>query len=567
MKKKFRFTLGAKIMVMFGIIIIVMLIPLLLLMVYSNNSIRRYDRILSNIGKIDYIKTTTDTQPQRIINDCIVNRNIAESGEGEKIALMLQYISDIKYEIGNDEKYAQNLEQAVVVENLLNNYLLNYREGIGMCGGSVFSMAGDARFYTMNGIAGYISQNCSALLNLEMQRTEDVQKEAAKEYDVMRINILILLVCVVLVAVALVLYLQNRIAKPVRMLSRKLEIIADGNLTDTEVKVKSGDEIADLAYVFGRMSNNLKEVLIKASSVGSQIETSFKEVTENVDNNAKGSEDISRTVSDILEKIEMQNEESRMALGSILNIDEMSNEIHRNAEDIRRSANHSIEDANQGNRKLEDYTVQLSALNTVMQGIAQMVNEMGENAQQMNDIVNTISEISDETNLLSLNASIEAARAGEAGRGFAVVAGQIQKLADNSKESAAEIGTIIGNVQNRTLHMADEMKQGLIQLEKGNAIAEETKRSFEEIKRSTAQVDSQVQEIVNNAESLSKAVLRTSQNMDTMDSVMKDTTEITKSIADTVSTETANLQELTAAMATLSEITEQLQATLAQFKL
>ena len=131
-KKEFRFTLRIKITVMFGIVIAIMLIPLLLLMRYSNEYINRYDMVISTVREIDYIKTTTDAQPQRILNYCITNENISNSGEGEKIATMVQYISDIKSAIGDDKAYAQNLAQAEVVEKLLNNYLQNYREGIGL---------------------------------------------------------------------------------------------------------------------------------------------------------------------------------------------------------------------------------------------------------------------------------------------------------------------------------------------------------------------------------------------------------------------------------------------------
>ncbi len=237
-KKGLQFTLSAKITVMFGIIIMIMLVPLLLLIQYSNNYINQYDKVLSNISKLNYIETTTAAQPQRILNYCIINTNINSSGESEKIAEMIQYISDIKWKIGEDELYAQNLTQAVVVENLLNNYCQNYREGIGLCGGN-FSLAGDVQFYTMNDISDYISKNCSTLLNLEMKRSADIQRKIAENYNNMRTNVFVLLVCAIIVAVVLVIFLQRKIARPVRLLSRKLAVIADKDLTDSKVEIHS----------------------------------------------------------------------------------------------------------------------------------------------------------------------------------------------------------------------------------------------------------------------------------------------------------------------------------------
>lgn len=565
-KSKLRFTLRAKITVMFGIIILIMLIPLALLMLYSNSYIDHYDNVLSNINKINYIKATTDSQPQRILNYCIINKNVADSGESEKIAAMLQYISDIKYEIGTDEAYSQNLNQADIVEKLLNNYLRNYREGIGLCGDH-FSLAGDSSFYTMNNISEYISDNCSALLSLEMKRSEDIQQQIAQNYSQMRINTCFMLLLVVLVAVALVIVLQNVIAKPIRLLGQKLAVIADKDLTDAEVTVRSNDEVGDLAQVFNIMSSSLKDILEQVSAVSNDMEHSFREVTSSVEDTANGSSSTAKSVDFMLERIETQNAESRTIMGSIERIHEISSQIHGNTKNILRSADKSIDGAKSGTNKLEAYTTQLAALNNVMQGITQMVNELGTSSQQMNNIVNTISDISDETNLLSLNASIEAARAGDAGRGFAVVAEQIQKLAESSKDSAEEIGAIIADVQNRTSSMEQEMQQGLTQLEMGNAIANETKSSFDEIVKSIHDVNSEINNIVGNVEALSDIASKTSQNMETIDSVMQDTSEVTRGIAATVNAETSNLEELSATMAILLETTTELKKMLAEFKL
>jgi len=564
--KGIRITLSAKILIMFVIIIVVMLIPVFSLVRSSNSYIDSYAQVLSNIEKIDYIKGTTDTQPRRILNYCLVGKEIGTSGEGEEIACMLQYISDIIYDIGENENYAQNMAQAVVVKNLLENYLQNYREGIGLCSGR-FSLAGDSKFYLMNDIAGYISKNCSSLLNLEMQRSADIQKQIVEDYNQMKTTAYFLLSGTILVAIGLIFSLQKSVAKPVRLLSDKLTVIADRDLTDTALSVRSRDEIGDMANAYNVMKANLKEILEKVSSVSRDIESSCREVTKNVEDTADGSEHISKTVEFMMEKIERQNEESRMVMSNIDEISGISRQIHSNAESIQISARTSIDGANQGTRILRDYTAQLEVVNSVMQGITRMVNDLQSSTQRMNDIVNTISEISDETNLLSLNASIEAARAGEAGRGFAVVAGQIQRLADNSKNSAAEIGDIISDVQSRTANMTEEMQQGLLQLEKGNTIAEATRKSFGQIEQSINEVNDQIQEIVVNVNQLFSIVVGTTHNMDVIKTAMQDTSEVTKSIEDTVNLETSNLEELTATMTLLSESASGLKETLAQFRL
>ena len=565
-KTGFRFSIRIKITLMFATIIVLMLIPVFLLMRYSNNYINRYDEVLSNINKIDSILTETASQPQRILNYCITNENIKDSGESEKIAEMIQYISDIKYAIGTDEKYAKNLEQADTVEQLLNNYLQNYREGIGLCGDR-FSLAGDSQFYTMNDISSYISDNCSSLFGLEMDRTADIQKHVAANYKQMLAKTCVMLLVIVLIAVVLVVLLQRIVTTPIRLLSKKVAVIADKDLTDTVVEVRTKDEIGDLAYVFNVMCNNLKDVLEKASAVSNDVEHSFHEVTQNVEDTAQGSTNTTQNVAQMLEKIQKQNDESRVVMEHIEDIDGISDKIYKNTERIMRSAQKSIEGADQGVQKLKDYTEQLASLNHTMQEITQIVNDLGSSTQQMNNIVDTISDKSDETNLLSLNASIEAARAGEAGKGFAVVAQQIQSLAENSKKSVEEIGELISTVQNRTSNVITEMQDGMKQLERGNVIADETGKSFSTIETSIDEVNSNIEEIVVNVKALTKIVADTSGNMETIDSAMSDTADVTQKISDTVNTETANLQELTATMTGLLNTTTELKDMLAQFKL
>lgn len=147
-------------------------------------------------------------------------------------------------------------------------------------------------------------------------------------------------------------------------------------MTDATVTLHSKNEIGNLAHVFNIMSDSLKNILEKVSVVSNDIKHSFCEVTQNVKYTAKGSENIAKNVDYMLTKIEEQNNESRMVISNISNISEISKKIHRNTENILKSAKTSIDGASQGIHKLTDYTTQLTTVNNIMSEITQMVNEL-----------------------------------------------------------------------------------------------------------------------------------------------------------------------------------------------
>ena len=143
--------------------------------------------------------------------------------------------------------------------------------------------------------------------------------------------------------------------------------------------------------------------------------------------------------------------------------------------------------------KVKDTT---ESMNDIMENIV----HLSEQSNTIGNIINTINDVADQTNLLSLNASIEAARAGEAGKGFAVVADEIRKLAMQTTEAAAEISTIISNIQNQTEVTVNtvENAQGIVQLQE--KALETTVTAFNDI-------NNHVEDLNNNLESIISGIV------------------------------------------------------------
>jgi methyl-accepting chemotaxis protein len=170
--------------------------------------------------------------------------------------------------------------------------------------------------------------------------------------------------------------------------------------------------------------------------------------------------------------------------------------------------------ATDGTRAISDIVRQMQILRDNTQNLANEVGSLGSLSDEIGNIVNTISAIADQTNLLALNAAIEAARAGEHGRGFAVVADEVRKLAEQSSTATTDIGSLIGQIQNGITATVSGMSEGSRQAEMaldnvnqsseilGNILeaVEEIERQVEEFTAGLEQVNSGGHEIASATE-------------------------------------------------------------------
>jgi methyl-accepting chemotaxis protein len=343
--------------------------------------------------------------------------------------------------------------------------------------------------------------------------------------------------------------------------------MANGDLSAEEIVINSKDEVKDLADAFNEMSKSLKDIIKKVYSMSREIENSTKVVTESVTENTNGSVRISHSIDEMAQRMNEQKVESDSAMGRVFEMETISGKITQSADRIEERAGQSLSMAEKGDDNIKQYVKQLSNVNTVMDQVASVATKLSDSTKEMNAILNSITEIASQTNLLSLNASIEAARAGEAGRGFAVVASEIRKLAEDSQSAAARIGSIISEVQIDANNMSSKMSEGLEQLQKGNVLADMTSTSFAEIKHGTEIVNDDIKIIIAEIEELSGIIVNVSDNMKQIDEKTGENVTVTSDISATVTEQTANLEEVSATAVVLSDLATDLENAVSAFKL
>lgn len=311
----------------------------------------------------------------------------------------------------------------------------------------------------------------------------------------------VLIACVVAVLIGII--ISTGIQKNMKRISGRLEEVAEGNLT-TKVSVKGHDEFNNLAVVANHMINNNKKLVQKVSGATDTLESSAQEVRQASDVMKDYSVNIIQAIDEINDGITKQSEHAEECVrktdtlsGEIQNVSSIVGQVEGLVSEAENMINHGMQMVKTlGERATEttDVTVKVET----------SIEELKKESEIINEFVETITDISEQTNLLSLNASIEAARAGEAGRGFAVVAEEIRKLADHSAEAAGEIQNNVTHITDQTVNSVENAKQARDMVALQTEAVQEVVGVFDDMNQCMQKLFDALKEIVSSTEQADK---------------------------------------------------------------
>lgn len=195
------------------------------------------------------------------------------------------------------------------------------------------------------------------------------------------------------------------------------------------------------------------------------------------------------------------------------------------------------------------------------------INSLNEDMKEIKNITNLIAGISEQTNLLSLNAAIEAARAGEAGRGFAVVAEEVKKLADQSKDASVMISSIIQRIQTKTEITVDAANRSSSIVGKQMEAVYETDNSFKTIFSSMEAISQMIKEVENSLKVVLDSKTLVMSTMENVSAVSEEAAATSEEVAASTEEQIASAQALSALAEELSSMAEELEKTISQFKI
>ncbi|QUJ69669.1 HAMP domain-containing protein (plasmid) [Photobacterium sp. GJ3] len=319
---------------------------------------------------------------------------------------------------------------------------------------------------------------------------------------------LLAIVLIFLLCAIVLMWVMSRLFQPLTGLQQALEDISrgDGNLT-VRLPVKGDDEIARISTAFNTFVGKINGIIVEVVNTGvglGRTATSLRE--QSVHALSRGQE---------------QSEQTLLVVTSMNEMIATINEISNNAAGAAESAGTANSETQAGRHTLQAATSTINHLADEMNNMSVVVATLADKTQSIGSILEVIRGISEQTNLLALNAAIEAARAGEAGRGFAVVADEVRNLATKTSKSTDEIQTMIDQLQREAKNAVDAMESSRSLTEEGTKATENARNALEEISRQVVSILDMNTQVATATEQQSSVANEINLNMDTVNQAVQ----------------------------------------------
>ncbi|WP_318463827.1 methyl-accepting chemotaxis protein [Photobacterium leiognathi] len=269
-----------------------------------------------------------------------------------------------------------------------------------------------------------------------------------------------------LIALAICFVISSMIVKPITVLQRTMQKIAEGNLQD-EINVDGTNEVGELAKNLNRMIRKLRSTVTVLNDVGRNVASSSTELSTVMKDSEQHANDQVIEIEQVVTAIEQLTTTAQ----EVTQAAQKSDENAKSASDLAIKSLDLFSNNQQANEEMA---------HSLMEA-AEVVAQLKVQSAQISQVIDSIQGISEQTNLLALNAAIEAARAGESGRGFAVVADEVRQLAARTQDSTKETQQIIEQLQAQSTSANERMQSAIDTLENNKVVSSQANEALEGI--------------------------------------------------------------------------------------
>ena len=370
----------------------------------------------------------------------------------------------------------------------------------------------------------------------------------------------------VLIALISAYYVARSIVRPLEKLVNAADRVANGDLGHS-IEIQGVAEITKLSEAFDAMIKALRRLVATTSDTAETVSASSEELAASSGEVSKAAEEVAITIQSVAEGANSQVNLADQSAQVIRDMVEAISNTSKAADSVAAASEQSERAAETGSKQIDMAVTKMNEIQQDSNQAAQKVHALGEKSRQIGQIVDVITGIAGQTNLLALNAAIEAARAGEQGRGFAVVADEVRKLAEQSETAAREIAGIIQAIQAETIETVEAIDKSGREISSGVTVVATSGTAFKEIHDAIKNVREEVVRIVALTGEQQQRSGQVESAVNSIAASARLNAASSEQVAAASQEQNASVQEITAASSALAQMAAELQQAVMNFKL
>ncbi|OCS89201.1 methyl-accepting chemotaxis protein [Caryophanon latum] len=411
-----------------------------------------------------------------------------------------------------------------------------------------------------------LQQSINTIVEVQSNEMDTLSTETTNSAKTSKLLLLAVSLIGVIVTIVLAVRITLNITRPLVTLTQAATIIASGDLRQENINVNTKDEIFELAKAFNEMKNNLMHLISRVSKNVTNASAATEELAASTESVTAATQDMTARA----EQIAIDGRQTAIMGDDCVAATEATSEriqkIAHAAQHLQTKASDMQHLATEGSKALQTTEEQMEVIQRSSYETREKVRQLSIQSAEIESITKVITDITDQTNLLALNAAIEAARAGEHGKGFAVVADEVRKLAEESKVSASKIVNLTTIIQKDTKDVEQSVNDTVKNIDEGVSYVQHAQTSFDTIATSIYDMNAQIQEVSASSEEIAAT---TEQVVGSVKEMAKNVTHSADNSAIVLAAteeQMATMEEINSVAQTLSEDAMLLQEEVNRFK-